>query len=203
MIWTKERDDLYPQTSKFRDFGHNDKISKNDRNKILQKNDSTCRYCGGKYQKYLICNFIGNAKCNDVCCRACFIITHLNYGVFNEIKIYYSTMSQLDIVRRTINYIIDNNEIPHPINIDKDIKKTQISVLEYINIINNQEKFPTELKHYKIFFSKHFDINFIINNYGSEMIVFVNDNDNKTCVKKKKTNISVHQLPHDFLIKYF
>lgn len=210
MIWEKERDKLYPQTSKFQDFGHTEQISRNERCKILQKYNSTCRYCGGKYQKYLMCTYIPNTRSNDICCRACYIITHLNSGLFDEIKIYYSTMSQVEIVRETINYIINNNEIPHPIDIDKNIKKVPISVLEYINIINNHENLskkasdtcPIELKNFKIFFSKNFDINFIINNYGHEMMIIVDDDDKKD-KKKIKNNIPDYQLTKDFLVKYF
>ena len=112
MNWLQIRETLSHRCESFRDFGHFDKFSKKDRSKILANNNYSCRYCGGIYPKYLISTYIPYAKVSDVACRICFLVTHLNYGFYNEIKIYYSLMSQVDIVKNTVDYIIDNNEIP-------------------------------------------------------------------------------------------
>lgn len=173
MNWLNSREELKHRCESFRDFGHFDKISKKDRSKILTDNNYSCRYCGGIYPKYLMSTYIPHSKVSDVACRMCFLITHLNYGFYNEMKIYYSEMSQLDIVKNTVKYILDNNEIPEPLTIDINLKTSPLSMLEYINILNNYEVQPEVLANYKIFFSKKLNIDFIVNNYANQMVTFI------------------------------
>ncbi|ARF09715.1 hypothetical protein Indivirus_2_94 [Indivirus ILV1] len=183
MNWNNPRDNLIHIAENFRDFGHYDKISKSERDIILSENNYTCRYCGGVYAKYLMATYIPHAKMSDASCRMCYIITHLNYGNYHEIKIYYSLMPQLDIVKKSVEYIIENNRIPNPKMIDNNVYLVPISVLEYINIINSCDKQPDELNNYKIFFSERLNVNFILENYGNKMNMFTND--------KKEENIFI------------
>ena len=191
MNWLNPRDELLHRCENFRDFGHYDKISRKNRGEILAENNYTCRYCGGVYPKYLMSVYIPHAKTSDVTCRMCYIITKLNYGHYNEIKIFYSLMSQLDIIKNTVNYLIDNNEMPKPNQIDKDVQTSPLSVLEYINLLNNYDVQPPELKNYKVFFSEKLNTDFIINNYSSKMPLFIdkNNNNNKVEENKEKQNI--------------
>src|SRR5437016_2958257 len=125
MNWVNTRDNLIPCSLNFKNYGHNEKISKQTRNMVLSKNNYTCRYCGGVYPKYLICiniNKKNSIDSNDICCRICYIITHLNYGFFREIKLYYSELSQLEIIRKSVDFIIKNNQIPLPKDIDVNFK---------------------------------------------------------------------------------
>jgi hypothetical protein len=176
MNWLTSRDTIIPKCPNFRDFGHNDKISKQERNKILTTNNFSCRYCGGVYPKYLMCCYLEDAKCNDICCRLCYLITHLNYGMFREMKLYYSEMSQKLIIKETVEHIIENNDVPTPIDIDKNVKLPPISLLEYIIILSNCDKYPEELSNYKIFFTSKLGTNFITRNYGD--MLFINDKNN-------------------------
>lgn len=166
MNWSTPRDIIIAKCPNFRDFGHTDKISKQERMKILSLNNYSCRYCGGIYPKYLICCYLDDKKCNDICCRICYLITHLNYGMFREMKLYYSTVSQLDIIKNTITYIIENNDVPLPTHIDKNVKLPPITLLEYISILSNSTNMPKELKDYKIFFSSKLNTDFVLRNYG-------------------------------------
>ena len=189
MKWLEVRETLVHRSELFRDYGHYDKISKKNRGTILADNNYTCRYCGGVYPKYLISIYIPKAKVTDIACRLCFLISRLNYGNYNEIKLYYSEMNQLDIVKNTVEYIIANNSIPSPNLIDKNIKTSPISVLEYINIMNNYDDQPNELKNYKIFFSNKLNIDFILSNYSDQMCMFIdtqssNSNNNSITIKK-------------------
>lgn len=165
MNWQKERDILIPRTENYRDFGFNDKIMKQTRNNILTQNNYTCRFCGGIYKKYLICSYFEYDKSDDINCLACHLITHLNNGRYKEINLYYSLMTQIDIVRKTVNYVIEHQEIPLPSVIDPNVKSSPISILEYISILNNNETIPDELINYKIFYTQKFNVDFIMNNY--------------------------------------
>ena len=197
MDWLQERDIIIPKCNNYRDFGYSDNFSKKIRNEILSKNNYTCRFCGGIYPKYLICSYISYAKCNDVLCRACYLVTHLNSGLFEELQLYYSIMPQCEIIRKTVDYIINNNEIPLPTKIDNDIKLLPISLLEFINILNNDEV-PDELNNYKLFFTHKFNIDFISNNYGNQMVKFIDTNKEN---KKKIKNNTINHL-NDILVKH-
>lgn len=186
MDWLKERDILISKCEDFRDFGHNDKFTKSARNKIVCENNYSCRYCGGVYPKYLICIYIPSLKCNDVVCRICYIITHLNYGLFDEVALYYSTIPQVEIIRNTVDYIIDNNDIPNPSNIDSNVKLAPLSLIEYINILNKYNTIPDELSNYKIFISNKLNLEFIVSNYRNKMIQFIDSN-----VINTKNNIHI------------
>ena len=191
MNWLKERDIIIPTCENFRDFGYSDNFSKKIRNDILAENNYTCRYCGGVYPKYLISCYIQHAKCNDILCRACYLVTHLNVGLFRELKLYYSVMTQTEIIKKTIDYIINNNEIPIPTIIDNDIKLPPISLIEYINILNSADSTPPEFKNYKLFFTHKFNTNFIFNNYGNQMLTFINKNDNKNYYENDTDKIKI------------
>lgn len=177
MNWLKSRDVIIPTCESFKYFGHNDKFTKQLRNNILSENNYSCRYCGGIYPKYLICIKINQINKIDICCRICYIITHLNYGLFKELKLYYSLMPQLDIIRKTVDFIIKYNEIPPPNKIDENIELTPISLIEFINILNNYDSIPLEFKNYKLFVSNKLNVDFIFYNYGNKSIMFIDEND--------------------------
>lgn len=194
MNWSAVRDTLSPKCENFKDFGHYDKISKKDRTKILAENNYSCRYCGGIYSKYLMSTYIPSVKSSDIACRACYLITHLNYGNYTELRVYYSTMSQLDIVKKTVDYIIDNDEVPLPNIIDPNIKTSPLSILEFINVLNNysDEPVPEILSNYKIFFSNKLNTDFITSNYGNQFIQPANNGKNQN--KNFKMVLDKHKM---------
>ena len=197
MIWSQSRDTLTPKSINFRDYGHNDKFNKKMRGDILTKYKSTCRYCGGYYPKYLICSYLADVKLNDTCCKLCHMVTHLNYGNTKDVAIYYSELSQIDIVRQTVEYIISNNNIPQPWEIDINVKQSPISFIEFVNIVNNFDQIPEELNNYKIFFNDCLNLEFIVSNYGENM--FIND-DIKISKEIEKHICSVAEI--EFFDKY-
>lgn len=164
MNWTPARDVLLLKNVKFGELHAKLKTNAQDRLKILKGNSYTCRTCGGTYRSYLIMDLIKEEKCYDTYCRACYTLTHLNTGVSDGIDLYYSTMSQLDIVKKTIDYVINNNKLPLPVDIDPEIKSVYISIVEYIILLNHID--TNKFLNYKIFFNDNFGINFITQNYN-------------------------------------
>ena len=163
MQWSEPRDLLIPTKINFKNLYYKPKVANLDRNKILKKVNYTCRTCGGTYKTYLILTYVLKENCFDMYCNACHIITHLNTGLSNGIDIYYSKLSQLDIIKKTIDYIIINQKSPDPKLIDPLIKESPLSLFEYINLLDN---INDEFSDYKIFFTENFNINFIMHNYG-------------------------------------
>ena len=156
------------------------KLTDQERNKLLKMHNYSCRSCGGTYKSHLISTYIIQEDCHDVYCSACHAITHLNNGIPKSIDIYYSTLSQLDIVKKTVNYVIVNGFIPLPTEIDPQVELSPISLFEYVNLLDHID--DTTFKNYKIFFNKDFGINFITKNYNDESL-FVEDDDenNENC----------------------
>jgi hypothetical protein len=100
-------------------------------------------------------------------------------------------MSQLDIVKKTAEYIIDNDEVPFPNKIDPNIKTSPLSILEFIKILNNyvDEEVPEILSNYKIFFSKKLNTDFILSTYGNQ---FIEPNDVQETNKNTKVVLNKH-----------
>ncbi len=179
MHWTPVRSILKPSNVVYDELHKKTNVSNQDRLKILKENAYSCRGCGGTYKSYLMMDLIKDKepKYYDTYCRACYTITHLNSGVSDNIELYQSTMSQLDIVKTTVDYIINNNKIPKPIEIDPKIIHVPISILEYI-ILLNHINLPN-FENYKIFFSNKFTTNFITQNYNNMTFIDENINDDE------------------------
>lgn len=181
MEWLIIRETLEPNIGDFSQYGNNWlKIDYKEKEKILKNQNYSCRYCGGKYNKYM--NIIKDKKDNkvDICCYLCFIVNNLNIGHFKEIKLYISEKIQTEIVQKTVELLLkNNNKIPSPVDIDPNIKIPPISLLEYINIlINKKDKQQIKLfNNYKIFFSQKLNIDFLTSNYGTNCRMFVDPED--------------------------
>jgi hypothetical protein len=150
----------------------------------MKNSQYICRFCGGKYVKYLMGVYVGETDTVDVCCKACYIITNLNYGFINGITLCVSDLTQLEIVRKTVDSVIATDEIPSIYEIDNNAKKVPLSIFEYISILkkytNIRNNLPNEINKYKIFFKKDFDTTFIKKNYKRTTSMFINiENDEK------------------------
>lgn len=206
MNWTKNiRDQISPRITG--NFNLIDKTKINwdtYRRKILDQNNYTCRYCGGYYQKYLSCIPIGDLD-YDVVCHLCNIVTHLNSIYYSEFKIYYSKLKQINIIRKTVDFIIKNGVIPEPIDIDDNIQDIQLSKFEFINLLkyisnNNIIDIPKQFKNYKIFFSKKLDIISLQANFQLNFL-FLEDENKKTKKIIPKYNFNNSEL--EFIKKIF
>ena len=171
---------------------------------VIKKYNGVCRFCGGTYSKYLTCFRLKNNKDNDnkltnfdICCRACNIINNINYGSLDEVLLYHSNLSQLEILRKTINFILENDRIPDVLEIDKNAKNIKISLLEFISILisNKNKKLPDEIKNYKIFFSKSFDTVFLYHYIQSQQSMFIDDVENSNDEKNDDNNKKFQKIP--------
>ena len=197
MNWSAPRYDLNPQVVPFESF-NNVVLTNEVKNKILSRLDYTCRYCGGKYSKYM--HFVLIEDEYEICCRPCFLITHLNYGNYKEIKLYYSELSQLDIVKKTIEYILKFDKPPTPLDLDKDLKKAPLSLFEFINILNydyNNNNFKNFFDKYKIFFSQKFDTSFIFGNFGIQTSLFIEEEEDSQGFTDTDTNNDINIPEHE------
>jgi hypothetical protein len=116
--------------------------------------------CGITYESATMFAYASN---KDVC-RFCHIITNINYGYNDEIELYWSQMSQADIITNTYKYYTQHKIMPRPIEIDNGLKLADISIVELIYLLKSQAANINNIIHnsnYKIFFTDKFDYNFV------------------------------------------
>lgn len=173
MNWQNPRNPIQLSKVGYNKIHNPMKPNQQERINILKNNGYTCRSCGGTYASYLILVYIANENTYDTQCPFCNTLSKLNNGISSGIELYYSKLSQLDIIKKTVDFVIANNSIPNILTIDPDAKFVQISLLEYVNIMEHIN--GDEFKDYKIFFNNNFNITFITNNYCKDMSLFVDE----------------------------
>ena len=153
-------------------------IKTKKRDKVSKRDGYHCRYCGGCYNKYLHLVSIDDKSTmvNDMVfmCRMCYMITHSSYGFTREMNMYYSLIPQDEIVRRTMDMYILNGSIPSPVEVDPDVKRLSVSLIEFIVLLNEVDynHLPSSMKKYKIFFTHLLDTTFL---NGERRFMFLED----------------------------
>lgn len=138
----------------------------NLRKLAIHKSNHLCKYCGGKYNRYLFCVPRNNTKINSdndllVICKLCFMITNINHNYCKELSLCWSTLDQVEIVRKTVDFILKEQKVPLITEIDKNAKKIPMSLTEISNILIKYKKLPKEMNNYKIFVTQELDVSFI------------------------------------------
>lgn len=152
-----------------------DKIKK----EVLLRDDYTCVFCGGKYKKYMFCVRMDKTlEKNNIenlvsCCKLCFICSHFNCNFLDETVLCYSKLDQIEIIRKTVDYIITHKTVPSVEEIDKNAKIINISLYKYLNLIDSLQKTPKITNNLKIFFTKQLDISFIGLTYDNAEDTFI------------------------------
>lgn len=173
MNWKNPKIILIPSISDFKVFGSKTNLAQNIKDSIIDSNNRTCMLCGGIYKKGLICYNENDLDTINtiVACRLCYIIQHLNYDQSCEFDLFVSNINQRDIVRLTIDFIIKNNKIPEPKIIDPNLQPSKLSLIEYINLINNND-YNDLTKNIRLFVNKTFDHGYLFNR---SLYTFIND----------------------------
>ena len=102
---------------------------------------------------------------NKECCKMCYIVNNINNNI-NQILLCHSTLSQSEIVKKTVEFIKLFRRHPKIKEIDKNAKNINLSIIELIFLLNNIDSKPPFFDNYKIFFSPNFDINYLLNKDG-------------------------------------
>ena len=161
-----------------------------NRLKLLEENNYTCRYCGGRYNKFLYCS------ANVVYCKLCYIVTHINTTFEPGVQVIVSSLSQVDIIRRTINYVITNGKLPALHKIDAHASLANISILELSNLLISKLRFDTD---YKIFFNSEFNISFM-NSFLLETPLFIDEDSEEYEYINKEEYIKIDTVSDNSVI---
>lgn len=163
-----------------------------NRQYYLNQTDNHCQFCGGKYFKYLMCSVYENEP--HVFCRACFVLIHLNNGFHKEYCVAVSELTQKEIVRKTVDFIIKNDLIPFPHEIDHHARLVHLSSFEISNLIMYYGGIPEQLERFKIFFTQDFDTKFIYMNDLIKGSLFIDE-------VEEKDNVEIDTPPQATLTK--
>lgn len=111
----------------------------------------SCVYCGCNYKKSPSWTYINDELMP--CCMLCHILTNFIPQYSKQIHICTSKLSQIEIITRTVNYIIKNRHIPNILDIDECAKTVKLRPVKFFNNLVDYEH-----DNYKIFFSEELAI---------------------------------------------
>lgn len=144
--------------------GRNQQIFETHKQEILDKSHNVCSYCGGKYKKLSQCVFSNKSKPTKsnmvACCTFCYIVSNFSSYYIQHIEIRQSKMTQLQIIRKTSNYIFQNNCIPTPEQVDPKVEPSTILANQYFVMGNAYKDIA---KHHKIFIKDSLTVSYICN----------------------------------------
>lgn len=215
MLWSTPRDSLTLSTAPLNSNSSANPLWTQLRSQTIQRFHSICRFCGGTFHKYLFGIHIDNNSDNynldnlDISCCSCYLLTHLNFPSHDQFILCFSLLSQLDIVRSSIDFIIHHRRVPNIHDIDPLALSLPLSLLEFSNILfsHSIDSLPSEMANYKIFFTHNFNFSFI-DNYlpASSMFDPDSDSDSISCSYTSFNNLDSYPLSSSelkFLHKYF
>ncbi|KAK3839404.1 MAG: hypothetical protein JOS17DRAFT_729047 [Linnemannia elongata] len=112
------------------------------RQQVLLRENYTCRFCGVRSYKYMICDHIdGNPSHNDptnlgINCPLCDSVRHCGLaGIRGVLSLGISSMSQKDINLRTLQLFSETNRVPPFADIDSSVVIIANHTAAYANIL--------------------------------------------------------------------
>lgn len=142
-----------------------------------KKYGNNCAFCGGKY-KSTICYIFNYPKACMVC-DLCYAIKNLTINNHYKFEILRSNLSQVEIVRKYVDYYLKHSKSPKIINIDNNATKVPLSLIEYL-----KSPFLTDLK---VFPNEYFCPNYLDDNSVMNMII---EEDSDTIISESEELVS-------------
>ena len=153
-----------------------------------------CYFCDYS-EKKLFFSYLHDKKIQVRTCLLCNITVNFQSNNNEDCIVYKSSLSQLEIIKLTINGVINKNKILKPVKIDPKSSRTNLLPSNFIQYLDDEEyyingekkEFPKNK--YKIFFypskklCKYFNLNYIQFNIDDEIKInidshiSINDND--------------------------
>lgn len=177
---------------------------------IYIKYNNICCFCGGKYKNTFCIIYIYPKTAS--CCKLCFNIQNLTNNNIQDFELINSNLKQYIIVQRFVDYYKKYNMSPSILDIDKNAKSVDLSLIEYL-----RSPFKTKLK---LFPNEYFctdylddikDINMFIDDddnecFSDELLIDMNKQDNvdyyiklqknNPCKNLKKTKLKNNEIKY-------
>lgn len=164
------------------------KYTTNQRRKLhkfcVETGISTCVYCGGSYKKTFYSEILEKDDENVLipCCQLCHMLTEFMPQYSKLICIYDSQMHQLDIIRQTVEYILQTKQIPTVNDIDKNATIIKIKPVKFFH-----ERTLPKYEHAKIFYTPNIAISNILFNFCTNANTSL-DSETDTPINESKQN---------------
>lgn len=187
MNWSNS--ELYKLTYNI-DTPHSSEQLKLMRGYCKKHSNSICAYCGGVYKKTFACLRI-NENTFKPCCQLCQIITQFKPKYSPMIVICRSTMSQLEIIRSTVDYIHSHKKAP-PINIiDKNAVYANEHPIHFFNAFckSSADEKKVVNHNFKLFYTNYINITNItlgIVNNSSDFSNFILESEEQPNIVSKE-----------------
>ncbi|KAF9291526.1 hypothetical protein BGZ74_000350 [Mortierella antarctica] len=115
---------------------------RNLRQQVLLRDNYSCRFCGVRSVKYMICDHIdGNPSHNDLAnlginCPLCDSVRHCGLaGIRNVLSLGISRMSQKDINLRTLQLFRETHRVPSYSDVDSSAVIIADRTIAYANVL--------------------------------------------------------------------
>ena len=118
-----------------------------------KKDNQNCYFCGLDLANNSLNTYLHEEKKIVKTCCFCNIVINFKIQHIEDVLIGTSNLSQLEIIQKTIKYIIKNETFPSILDIDKDAKLVNIlsyKFVKYYSTLSEQDK--SKNRKYKIFF---------------------------------------------------
>ncbi len=131
------------------------------RQHVMQRDNWTCRFCGLRSLKWMVCDHIdGNATNNSldnlgVNCPICDLLRHCGRaGMEGQLSLWSSKLNQVEIVKKTQTFWRDSGSLPQPKSLDPMARRIADSTADFANTLlrYNYSELTPEEREYKGFF---------------------------------------------------
>ena len=116
------------------------------RQQVLERDNYTCRFCGVRTAKYMVCSHIdGNPSHNDLAnlglnCPMCDYVCHCGLaGIHNILYLGISEMPQRDINLKTLQLFNETQKVPLFSEVDSNAEVIASSTVGYANQLLTME----------------------------------------------------------------
>ena len=138
-----------------------------------KKDNQNCYFCGFELDNKSLNTYLHQEKKIVKTCCFCNIVTNFKIQNIEDVLIGTSNLSQLEIIQKTIKYIIKNETFPSILDIDEDAKLVNLlsyKFVKYYSNLSDQDK--SKNRKYKIFFIGSKNIIKYINKFIDNKIEF-------------------------------
>lgn len=132
-------------------------------NDVKKKYNGKCKHCTNTY-KFMFC--VSNGKVPDknnsiLCCKLCKMVAQCDYSYQKELVLCWSNEPQETILKKSIKHLENFGKIPSITQIDPNAKKLEVSLIEYVDLLNENIQLPFAMSKYKVFLTPYFNFSYM------------------------------------------
>ena len=103
-----------------------------DFDEYKRKNNNFCYFCGFNFDDNSVNTYLHEKKKIIKTCCLCNIVSNFKIHNIEDVLIGISKLSQVEIIQKTIKYIIKNDEFPRIYDIDENAKLVNVMSYKFV-----------------------------------------------------------------------